>query len=416
MVDSIALRVALPESMSAEEQSQYGFPYTINQKSNEHGVVTHRFLEEETLVSPLTGARCKVRALAHTPVALDWLSGYELKVNPPACLIGRNYLLVNGVYRAAQGALELLRHHIASRGCSAEGLKLLQLQNTRLTSVTNCFLFEFGTPEEALAKKQELRDYLEGILNHVLPADGVRKRKKSKKPCFSVGPDDSFSVYVRLRHMSVLAYIKEPDVPGAFAEFPSEEVKEQLEALAQRTLRVEITVHEKWLRDNDLDSPEAWCDNPAAYEKVFGLLREALRLDENLRCRTPSDAVIAKLPTDHQTILRDHLNGENARCHELVLNCQGYGKALTDARNKRFSAFKCLILETTGIDITIPWEIQSMKLSPHLRDWLIYPGEYVPAEGLAEFIFSRVTVPEIIRLLQKQTAETSALMRKLCSI
>ena len=405
MVDSIGIRAAFPEGMSAEEQSQYGFPYTINQKTNEQGEITYRFLEEEALVSPLTGAKCKVRALAHTPAALDWLSGYELKVNPPACLIGRNYLLVNGVYQAARGALELLKHHAASRGCSAEGLEFLQLQNTKLTSVTNCFLFEFGTPEEALAKKQELRDYLEGILNHVLPADGARKRKKL---CFSIGSDDCFSVYVRLRHMSVLAYVKEPDVPGAFAKFPSEDVKEQLEALAQRTLRVEITVHAKWLRDNDLDSPEAWCDNPAAYEKVFGLLREALRLDENLRCRAPSEAVIAKLPEDHRTILSDHLKGKNARRHELVLNCQGYGKALTDARNKRFSAFKCPIMKETGIDITIPWKIQSTKLSPRLRDWLKFRREYEPDESLTEVIYSRTSVPPAIRRLQEKTAEILA--------
>ncbi len=408
MVDTIGIRAAFPEGMSAEEQSQYGFPYTINQKTNEQGEITHRFLEEETLVSPLTGAKCKVRALAHTPVALDWLSGYELKVNPPACLIGRNYLLVNGVYQAARGTLELLKHHAASRGCSAEGLELLQLQNTKLTSVTNCFLFEFDTPEEALAKKQELRDYLEGILNHVLPSDSTRKNKKGRKPCFSVGADDSVSVYVRLRHMSVIAYIKEPDVPGAFAVFPSDEVKAQLEERAQRTLRVEITVHEKWLRDNDLDSPEAWCDNPAAYEKVFGLLLEALRLDENLRCRAPSEAVMAKLPADQQTILSDHLKGKNARCHELVLNCQGYGKALTDARNKRFSAFKCQILETTGIDITIPWEIQSTKLSPRLRDWLKFRREYEPDESLTEVIYSRTSVPPAIRRLQEKTAEILA--------
>ena len=186
------------------------------------------------------------------------------------------------------------------------------------------------------------------------------------------------------------------------------EVKAQLEERAQRTLRVEITVHEKWLRDNDLDSPEAWCDNPAAYEKVFGLLLEALRLDENLRCRAPSEAVMAKLPADQQTILSDHLKGKNARCHELVLNCQGYGKALTDARNKRFSAFKCQILETTGIDITIPWEIQSTKLSPRLRDWLKFRREYEPDESLAEVIYSRTSVPPVIRRLQEKTAEILA--------
>ena len=408
MCDSIGIRASLPVGMSAEEQSQYGFPFSIGQRVNEQGEITHRFLEEETLVSPLTGAKCKVRALAHTPAALDWLSGYELKVNPPACLIGPNYLLVNGVYQAARGALELLKHHVASRGCSAEGVELLKLENTKLTSVTNCFLFVFDTPADALAAKQELRDYLEGVLNYVLPADSTRKGKKAKKPCFSVGPDGTFSVYVRLRHMSVLAYIKEPDVPGAFAEFPSEEVKEQLEALAQRTLRVEITVHEKWLRDNDLESPEAWCDNPAAYEKVFGLLLKALRLDENLRCRAPSEAVIAKLPEDHQTILIAHLKGDNARCHSLVLNCEGHGKVLTDARNKRFSAFKCSILEATGIDITIPWEIQSTKLSPRLREWLKVPREYAPEEGLAEFIYSRVSVPALIRRLQEKTAEILA--------
>lgn len=408
MCDSIGIRVSLPLGRCADEQTQHGFPYSIGQRVNEQGESTQRFLEEESLVSPLTGAKCKVRALAHTPAAFDWLSAYEVKVNPPACLIGRNYLLVNGVYQAARGALELLKHYAANRGCSAEGLELLQLQNTKLTSVTNCFLFEFDTPEDARAKKEELRKYLEGVLNYVLPADSSRESKKTKKPCFSVGPDDTFSVYVRLRHMTMLAYIKELDVPGAFAVFPSEEVKERLVALAQRTLRVEITVHEKWLRENDLDSPDAWRENPLAYEKVFGLLLQSLRLDENLRCRAPSEAVIAKLPEDHQTILSDHLKGKNARCHPLVLGCEGHGKALVDARNKRFSAFKRLILETTGIDITIPWDKQSTKLSPRLREWLKVPGEYLPEEGLAEFIYSRASVPAVIRRLQEKTAEILA--------
>jgi hypothetical protein len=397
MVDTVKVVLRFDEQSDIERQ-QCCFPYLLGQKTDENGEIKSTFYEREPIVSPLTGAKCKVRAVSAPEAAPGCVAGYELEVNVPACMIGRNHLLVNGVPRAAESAVELLRYYAVVRGCSPLGLQQITLGNVRLASVTPTFLFDFATPKEALEHLRELRDYAEGVLNHE-QRSRTSKPKKGRSCCYTVGPEGCFTLYIKLREFTIIAYIKQPNVPDAFETFPSPEVEQELVELALRTIRVEVELHGKWLKENDLDNPEAWRKNPSAYKKVFQLARDALRLDENLRVRAPSDAIIDKLPADHQTVMRAHLAGENIRDHELVLNCDGTVEQVVDAQNKKFSAFKQLALKETGVDYSIPWEIQSTKLSPHLKNWFVDRGEFVPRDSLREHVFSRTSGKPAIAML-----------------
>lgn len=401
MVDTVKVVLRFDEQSDIERE-QCCFPYLVGQKTDQNGEIKARFYERESIVSPITGAKCKVRAVSAHEAALGCVAGYELEVNVPACMIGRNHLLVNGVPRAAESAVELLRYYAAVRGCTPLGLEQITLQHARLASVTPTFLFEFATPEEALERLRELKDHADGIFNHE-QRPRSSKVKKGNKASYTVGADDSFSMYIKLREFTILAYIKQPNVPDAFETFPSPEIEQELVELALRTIRVEVQVHGKWLKENDLDNPESWRKNPSAYKKVFQLARDALRLDEGLRVRAPSDAIIAKLPADHQKVMVAHLAGENIRDHELVLNCAGTVEQVVDAQNKKFSAFKQLALKETGVDYSIPWEIQSTKLSPHLKNWFVCPGEFVPSDRLGEHVFSRTSAQPAIAAMKTGT-------------
>jgi len=390
------------DEMTDIEQKQCCFPYLVGQKTDQNGEIKARFYERESIVSPVTGAKCKVRAKSAPGAELGRIEGYELEVNVPACMIGRNHQLVNGVPRAAESAVELLRYYAAVRGCTPLGLEQITLQHARLASVTPTFLFEFASPEEALEHLRELRNHADGVFNHE-QRPRSSKVKKSNKASFTVGADDSFSMYIKLREFTILAYIKQPNVPDAFETFPSPEIEQELVEQDLRTIRVEVEIHGKWLKEHDLDRPDAWRGNPSAYKKVFQLARDALRLDEGLRVRAPSDAIVAKLPADHQTVMLAHLAGQNIRDHELVLNCEGTVEQVIDAQNKKFSAFKQRALNETGVDYSIPWEIQSTKLSPHLKNWFVYPGEFVPSDGHKEHVFSRTSGKKPIEMLKGVT-------------
>ena len=407
MVDSIGIKISLPSIRTAQEQLVHGFPYKVAQEQDEHGEVFRETLVEETVHSFLTGAMYKVKPIAHALADTRYIAEYEVSANPPACLIGRNHLLVNGVYYAADGMLALFQNFAAARGCTKEGIDSLTLSNTALTYVTNTFLFEFESHDAASTAQDELFRHAQGLFNRTPRTEAGTSEQEGKNPCFRVGSDSCYTMYIKQRHMKVAAYIKTPGNDKAFAVFDdaSADIRPELEALARRILRIEITVCESWLKDHELHSPEKWKNNPKAYETIFELLPQLLRMDEKLRCRAPKELTIAKLPLDCQTVLRDHLDGMNIRAHPLVTKIGPRGTSSPKEQSKRFSVFKRTILEFTGIDITIPWEIQSTHLSPHLRAWLKYPGEYEPDDSMAKFVYSRESVPLVNKAIREKTQE-----------
>lgn len=413
MVDSVKIAVTVFNEESDVKYEQCGFPFLVDQRINETGEPV-RFYDWESSTSRLTGAKCRFRAVPVPTLAAQAVAGalgrvgaYEVDVNVPACLIGRNHQLVNGVPRAAEGAFELLKLQAAWRRCTPYGMEQFSFRNVRLKSVTATFLFPVASPDEASEKLLEFRDHAEGVLNYLLPPPHSARKKGSPK-CYSVGPAHAFTVYIKERAYKIRAYVKQPYVPDAFATFPNEHVERELVEEAQRTVRIEVEVNESWLAQNELTDPEAWRSNLEAYESIFKLVREVLRLDEGLRVRAPSQDVIAKLTPDNQVVMRAHLAGENVRTHELVLLGARIPDEVILAQTRRFSPFKRDALATASIDYCIPWSIQSSKLSPHLKDWLVYPGMLVPAAHLQAHVFSPASAPPAIEELQQQTADVVA--------
>ena len=73
-----------------------------------------------------------------------------------------------------------------------------------------------------------------------------------------------------MREFLISAYVKERDQDNAFLlPIQIEEIEEKIQTSSERTLRIEITVHGKWLKDENLSSISSWTNNPTAYEKVF---------------------------------------------------------------------------------------------------------------------------------------------------
>jgi hypothetical protein len=418
MVDSIKIVVRLADQESAPDHEACKSPFLIGQQTNQAGEVVARFYDWDIVESPLTGAGFRFRAISipgrnrveDSRETLGPVLGYELEANVAACLNGLNHALVNGVPRASEAALELLKYGLARRGCTRAGLQRLRQKNVTVRSITCTFLLEFDSAAQALERLRELRNHAEGVLNHVSPSAG--SKKKSKAPCYSVGPDDYFTIYIKQREFKVRAYIKQPDVPKAFKNFPSQEVRAEVEQQALRTLRVEVSPHESWLLKHDLTHPDKWRTIPAtaesaahwnpAYGKVFQLVRGVLRLDECLRTRAPTDYVIQKLPPAAQEALRSHLAGRNLR------EPASSSPEDRDRLNKKFSELKRLCLPVTRVDLSLPWQVQSTLLSADLQDWFEYEATAWPTEGLLRYVFSPASVPAALEALRAETERVLA--------
>jgi hypothetical protein len=99
----------------------------------------------------------------------------------PACTVGHNRELTNGVYWAASIAWALLRYFLASRGCTEKGLSYVPWENVRIGPLTLTFLEEFASKEEAFSLINDVRQHAEAILNHG-PHSLPGKKKAYVKP------------------------------------------------------------------------------------------------------------------------------------------------------------------------------------------------------------------------------------------
>ncbi len=154
------------------------------------------------------------------------------------------------------------------------------------------------------------------------------------------------------------------------------------------------------MKDNQLTRPEDWrlYGDEAAYRKVYALIRAGLLLDKGLRSRAPKETDVAKLCMADQEVLRWHLDEDDkhqGRNHSLILN-----KGDRIAQQKYFSAIKLRILEALGVDISLPWKIQSAAMSTKLGELLVYPGLYQPPSDLEEHVFSPTSVTRMIHTLK----------------
>ena len=408
MCDSITILFLL----SDQSQLAYDRCYYPTRGKEDLDEVSNDFRDQYP-TSPLTGAGFKVTAVGQKlpggddvgPIEKNRrkygrVAGYIVDFNPPACTVGHNRLLVNGVPAAIDVGLALLRNWLAANGCTREGLNAVICQNAELVSVTPTFLFSHLEELKARLSLAQIRGRSEAVCN------GHKKASTTKPPAFSVPPtrpkqgDYIYTSYIKLREYSIDCYVKTLSASKAFFLPITNSTAEFVVAqISKKTLRIGTKLHGKWLKDNGLNKSANWLGNDEGYKKAFALVRSTLRLDEELRTKQIRSNTIAalNLPKADLVLLRYHLNRNIAREHPrfAVLSATQASKA--------YSATRLRILDCTKIDLGIDYDDQLKHLFPSLNDLLVFPGRYEPSEDIAAFIFSPVSVPVVLKTLQKLT-------------
>ena len=415
MCDSISFIAFIDEGIATEVYDQCAYP----DRTQSDAVYTSANFRTEYCTSPLTGAQFRVTPLGELVndegtdrYQYGRVAAYLVEVNIPATVIGHTRLLVNGVRAALRVGLPLLKFWLAQNGCTRKGLELIRLEKALIVDLTLTFLYRFKSEEEARAALYDFRTYTEAVLNK--PDTGTddevkKKQKRQRKVAYSIPEDPvrpisdkTYTSYVRQREYLLSAYVKERDQPGAFM-LPIEDTRceVRLDRQSLQTLRVEVRVHGKWLKDNELHTFDGWKDDPEAYKKVFNLLRQTLRLDEGMRTKRLKKTSVSglKLSASDQSYLLQHLDGASIRQHADFL------AMLQGQFSSRYSALRKRIFEKTdGIDLDLPYAVQS-RLSASLSELLVFPGEFVPDEELAGYLFSRVSVPYVTALTNAMVDE-----------
>lgn len=319
------------------------------------------------------------------------IAGYQISANIPACLAGHNRQLVNGVRPAACAAILLLKCWLSDNGCTAKGISHINTENACISSVTLTYLFEYDTQKQARAVLDEFRTHSETVLNT------AKTSARGRVPAYSypAKPDPhqalyTYTSYIRRREFKVTAYVKERDQPNAFLlPIRDETVESALQAHSEATLRVEVKLHAKWLEEHDLSAFNDWSNNPEAYQRVFELVRNALRLDEGIRSKRLKKNTVDSLPLSRREkgYLLAHLDG-------MCLREEHSDAREMDPRSwcKTYSAARRNIFSATCIDLDIPYASHTRHLVPALSERLRYPGEYTPPAKWAKHIFSRTSI------------------------
>lgn len=413
MCDSMTILFLLPDQSQAEYE-ECNYPTRGKEDTDE---ASSDFRDQHPK-SPLTKAGFKI-----TPVGMKLksagpvgpiqknrmihgrIAGYLIDFNPPACAIGHNRLLVNGVPFAARLAEGLLRYWLADNGCTTHGLAAIQISDVRIISVTPTYLFKLKSEDEARLVLSEYRARIETLCN---PRKSVQGEKV---PAYSYPPKPpehqtayTYTTYVRRRQYLIDCYVKVPNVLAAyFNRIPNDGAELEVAQESKRTLRIGVKLHGKWLEDENLNSVSNWIGDAGeqAYKKAFELVRSELRLDENLRqkqLRSPTVKTL-NLPKKDQALLLYHLKGNIAREHEMF-------RMLSPLHaSKAYSASKKRIYDRIQIDLDIAYSGQLKTVFPKLTEVLQYPGEYIPSDRVAPFVYSRVSVPAALEKLEKFIAE-----------
>lgn len=409
MADSIEGIVPLPD-MTDEQYRDADLPGRMLRPVDlATGVPDRPFQSWITVKSPLTGLGFRVKGVwygarskvqPHDTGPPPRLVGYRVAINVPSATIGNNCLLRNGVPKACELAVLMLKLWMLDGGATPSVVQAIDVERMRLTMVTPTFLHRFPLNSVSRAALQGLRVASE-IRNKPKIKQG--KRDKSSRPAFSVGTLAEATVYVRERSYAFIAYLKSRFVPSA-AVFASQQDEDAVFDEAELYLRAETSLYESWLKENQLDRPEDWrlYGQDTAYRKAYALIRRSLRLDEGLRGDDPTEEDIknARLVADDLTLLRFHLAGGNAQLHPLVL-----AKPTLKAQQQYFSDVKLRVLTRLHIDMTVEWAVQKAAVSANVGVWLNYPGMYVPPPDLEYLAFSEASAARALHELRTMLAE-----------
>ena len=192
------------------------------------------------------------------------------------------------------------------------------------------------------------------------------------------------TIYIRVgRCNAVSAYVKYAPTPKS-VELNSSVMK-VIFSVSACLLRVEKINRSPWLSARNLKNPQCWRSSKEAlriYKDCFDELLTYLRLDKKFRQRMPKPEYNKKLTEIENSVLDWHFEGKSYKTHPDISgkSCQYISRVKRQIEMKMF------------VDMSIPWKIQSKKLSPMLKEKLVWTKQFkVPAE-LEPYCFISKTV------------------------
>lgn len=315
-----------------------------------------------------------------------YIEGFRVEAAVAGCAAPQNVILSNNVKAAALFNLRLVQYHCRINGMPMEEYNRFELRHVRLVDVELTYLFKLETAKAVQVALDLLKARATALYG-----------KKAK----FYGSGGSYTLRIETPGGIIKVYIKDLEAQPKALRVTDAAIRNEIEALAPLLLRIEVVLRAADLEKMNLSSPEDWhlteFNDPAAdtYRKVFDeVVRKRLQLDVWHATEAPSEEAMALLADTHHTLLEFHLEGNNARDHEL---CRYSGSGKLDPN---YYQIRNAILAKVGIDLDIPWEQQVAGMAGNLSALLQYDQRFRVPEHLRAYAFTSELFNPMIAALE----------------
>ena len=315
-----------------------------------------------------------------------YIEGFRVEAAVAGCAAPQNVILSNNVKAAALFNLRLVQYHCRINGMPMEEYNRFELRHVRLVDVELTYLFKLETAKAVQVALDLLKARATALYG-----------KKAK----FYGSGGSYTLRIETPGGIIKVYIKDLEAQPKALRVTNADARSEIEDLAPLLLRIEVVLRATDLEKMNLSSPEDWhlteFNDPAAdtYRKVFDeVVRKRLQLDVWHATEAPSEEAMALLADTHHTLLEFHLEGNNARDHEL---CRYSGSGKLDPN---YYQIRNAILAKVGIDLDIPWEHQVAGMVGNLSELLQYDQRFRVPEHLRAYAFTSELFNPMIAALE----------------
>ena len=376
---------AVTDNQYPEMLSAAGMPVTVGNLLDMATGEMFPWYKAHFLLSPvMPSQKFKLHPLK---VGVDGcIEGFRVEAAVAGCAAPQNVILSNNVKAAALFNLRLVQYHCRINGMPMEEYSRFELRHVRLVDVELTYLFKLETAKAVQVALDLLKARATALYG-----------KKAK----FYGSGGSYTLRIETPGGIIKAYIKDLEAQPKALRVTDAAIRNEIEALAPLLLRIEVVLRAADLEKMNLSSPEDWhlteFNDPAAdsYRKVFDeVVRKRLQLDVWHATEAPSEKAMASLADTHRMLLEFHLQGNNARDHEL---CRYSGSGKLDPN---YYQIRNAILAKVGIDLDIPWEHQVAGMAGNLSELLQYDQRFRVPEHLRAYAFTSELFNPMIAALE----------------
>ena len=376
---------AVTDNQYPEMLSAAGMPVTVGNLLDMATGEMFPWYKAHFLLSPvMPSQKFKLHPLK---VGVDGcIEGFRVEAAVAGCAAPQNVILSNNVKAAALFNLRLVQYHCRINGMPMEEYSRFELRHVRLVDVELTYLFKLETAKAVQVALDLLKARATALYG-----------KKAK----FYGSGGSYTLRIETPGGIIKAYITDLEAQPKALRVTDAAIRNEIEALAPLLLRIEVVLRAADLEKMNLSSPEDWhlteFNDPAAdsYRKVFDeVVRKRLQLDVWHATEAPSEKAMASLADTHRMLLEFHLQGNNARDHEL---CRYSGSGKLDPN---YYQIRNAILAKVGIDLDIPWEHQVAGMAGNLSELLQYDQRFRVPEHLRAYAFTSELFNPMIAALE----------------